>query len=132
MAKSYNDVLNHSEVNADAFELVIDAAMDKAVMNKGVVVIDTPSGITDEIFTILVGRYKAVGWNRVSMNLKTITFEKDVKICGCGKIFSYNSSDIKPDSRDGDYLVCPGCGKFIAVRTTTYNQYNSGGQWGDH
>lgn len=37
------------------------------------------------------------------------------KVCGyCDTEFTYTSSDVKPDFRDGDYVICPVCGKFLA------------------
>lgn len=35
----------------------------------------------------------------------------------CGGEFTYQNEDIQPDSRDGNYVICPtaGCGQFIAV-----------------
>jgi len=44
------------------------------------------------------------------------TKEKEFnKKCGnCTTEFSYTSSDIQPDWRDGDYVICPVCGKFIS------------------
>jgi len=44
------------------------------------------------------------------------TEEKEIpKTCGdCYTDFTYTLSDVKPDWRDGDYVVCPICGKFLA------------------
>lgn len=36
------------------------------------------------------------------------------KCSNCNTEFSYTSDDVKPDFRDGDYVVCPVCGQFIA------------------
>lgn len=33
----------------------------------------------------------------------------------CKTKFSYNSHDVKPDQRDGDYVICPVCKSFINV-----------------
>lgn len=33
----------------------------------------------------------------------------------CKTVFEYSNSDIQPDFRDGDYVVCPKCGKFISA-----------------
>ncbi len=43
--------------------------------------------------------------------------EKETKEkCGkCKTRFAYTQSDIKPDFRDGNYVVCPSCGAFIAA-----------------
>lgn len=38
------------------------------------------------------------------------------KTCSkCKTKFSFVKEDIKPDSRDGDYVICPKCGAFIAA-----------------
>lgn len=34
-------------------------------------------------------------------------------ICRCGCEFIADENDQKKDPRDGDYVVCPTCGKFI-------------------
>lgn len=31
----------------------------------------------------------------------------------CDTDFSYNDSDVNSDFRDGDYVKCPVCGKFL-------------------
>ena len=39
------------------------------------------------------------------------------KTCSkCKTKFSFTSDDINPDWRDGDYVICPKCGAFIAAR----------------
>lgn len=39
------------------------------------------------------------------------------KTCsGCKTKFSFTNEDIKGDWRDGDYVICPTCGAFIAAR----------------
>lgn len=39
------------------------------------------------------------------------------KTCSkCKTKFSFTSADIKPDFRDGDYVICPTCGAFIAAK----------------
>jgi len=45
--------------------------------------------------------------------------EKKTMCCYCKTIFVYNNSDIKPD-RDGSYVVCPSCEKFIAADYLTH------------
>jgi hypothetical protein len=39
--------------------------------------------------------------------------EEKVKCKTCKTVFTYNRSDVKDDWRDGDYVICPGCGGFI-------------------
>lgn len=34
----------------------------------------------------------------------------------CKTIFEYTQTDIQPDSREGDYVVCPVCESFITAR----------------
>jgi len=34
----------------------------------------------------------------------------------CSTVFSYTQSDVQPDSRDGDYVICPVCGGFISAK----------------
>lgn len=33
----------------------------------------------------------------------------------CDTIFSYTIEDVKPDPRDGNYVICPVCNTFINV-----------------
>ena len=49
--------------------------------------------------------------------IKTGKIKDSTKItCGyCESILEYNSTDIKRDFRDGDYIICPICGKFLSV-----------------
>lgn len=42
------------------------------------------------------------------------------KQCGCE--FAFEQEDIKIDNRDGNYVVCPYCGKFI--NTDKFNLNN--------
>lgn len=35
------------------------------------------------------------------------------KKCDCKTEFSYTNSDVQSDFRDGDYVICPVCGKFL-------------------
>ena len=124
MAKSYNDIANKVSTEADAFEVMVDAALDKAVIKDGVIEIDAPLGITEDIFAILVSRYKAVGWDSVTVPSNgRIKFTKKVKTCSCGETFVYKDSDIHPDSRDGNYLICPGCGTFINVGSSVNSHH---------
>jgi len=44
------------------------------------------------------------------------TVEKEETCHKCGTVFSYNNIDIQPDWREGDYVVCPKCGGFIAAK----------------
>lgn len=37
------------------------------------------------------------------------------KTCSCGTSFTYENKDIQLDPRDGNYVLCPSCGKFINV-----------------
>ena len=38
------------------------------------------------------------------------------KKCGyCTAVFTYTKSDIQPDWRDGDYVICPCCKKFLST-----------------
>ena len=39
----------------------------------------------------------------------------------CKTVFTYNKTDVKPDFRDGDYVICPNCGKFIAAKSFLSN-----------
>ena len=41
--------------------------------------------------------------------------EKKMKCTSCGCVFMYDRSDIKTEQRDGDFVICPTCGKFITV-----------------
>lgn len=41
--------------------------------------------------------------------------EKKMTCSECGCVFMYNRSDIKTEQRDGDFVICPTCGKFITV-----------------
>jgi hypothetical protein len=41
----------------------------------------------------------------------------------CKTVFSYEKSDVKPDNRDGDYVVCPCCGRFIAAKSFLPNPF---------
>lgn len=41
--------------------------------------------------------------------------EKEVHCHRCNTLFSYNNKDIQPDSRDGSYVICPGCKTFIGA-----------------
>lgn len=34
----------------------------------------------------------------------------------CRTKFSFTIDDIKPDWRDGDYVICPKCGSFISTK----------------
>jgi hypothetical protein len=45
---------------------------------------------------------------------ETVERCKNCKNCGCR--FTYAHKDIQRDWRDGDYVICPTCGKFIAVK----------------
>lgn len=38
------------------------------------------------------------------------------KCSKCSTKFSFNNADIKPDFRDGSYVVCPTCGNFISAQ----------------
>ena len=42
------------------------------------------------------------------------------KDCGC--VFVFDNSDVKSDQKEGDWVVCPTCKKFITV--TDRNFYN--------
>lgn len=33
----------------------------------------------------------------------------------CKTVFEYVKADVQSDFRDGDYIVCPKCGKFITA-----------------
>lgn len=46
-----------------------------------------------------------IGNNKIKEYFKTCIY--------CDTEFSYNDSDVKPDFRDGDYVICPVCGKFL-------------------
>lgn len=39
--------------------------------------------------------------------------EKEKTCYNCKTVFSYTRKDVKPDQRDGDYVICPVCGKWI-------------------
>lgn len=42
--------------------------------------------------------------------------KKTLKTCeNCKCEFAYVKSDVKPDQRDGDYVICPCCGKWINI-----------------
>lgn len=41
--------------------------------------------------------------------------EKEMKCDNCGCVFMYDRSDIKSDQREGDWVECPTCKKFITV-----------------
>lgn len=41
--------------------------------------------------------------------------EKRMTCLECGCVFMYDRSDIKTEQRDGDFVICPTCGKFITV-----------------
>lgn len=43
---------------------------------------------------------------------ENVRYQQTCKTCGC--VFAYTKSDVKPDQREGDYLVCPTCTKFIS------------------
>lgn len=35
----------------------------------------------------------------------------------CKTKFEYVKSDVQSDWRDGDYVICPSCGKFISAKS---------------
>jgi len=35
--------------------------------------------------------------------------------CDCGSLVEFARKDVKPEQRDGDYVVCPGCRSWIAA-----------------
>ena len=42
--------------------------------------------------------------------------------CGrCHGVAEYERKDVTRDQRDGDYVVCPSCGSFIAAATLTWH-----------
>lgn len=41
--------------------------------------------------------------------------EKKMTCSECGCVFMYDRSDVKTEQRDGDFVICPTCGKFITV-----------------
>lgn len=46
-----------------------------------------------------------------------IKIKETKKTCSnCKTKFSFTNEDIKPDTRDGDYVNCPKCKAFIAVK----------------
>ena len=48
--------------------------------------------------------------------------KKTKKTCkGCKCVFTYISSDIHVDNREGNYVICPTCGSFISVVDMSYN-----------
>lgn len=46
--------------------------------------------------------------------IKEIEITESCKDCKC--VFVYTSSDVIFDQRDGDYVKCPTCKKFIASK----------------
>ena len=45
--------------------------------------------------------------------------ESILKTCGyCSTELEYNNSDIKHDFRDGNYIICPVCQRFLAISQT--------------
>lgn len=51
---------------------------------------------------------------KVKTTGKIPTEEKNKKCYNCKSVLTYSPKDIEQD-RDGRYIVCPTCGKFIAV-----------------
>ena len=45
--------------------------------------------------------------------------EKRITCPKCGCVFMYEPCDIHSDQREGDYVVCPTCKKFIYVHWET-------------
>lgn len=46
---------------------------------------------------------------------------KEVQIrCTCGCDFAYTKNDIHHDQRDGDYVICPWCKRFINHNYAAY------------
>lgn len=45
--------------------------------------------------------------------------EKKMECKNCGCVFMYERSDVHSDQREGDYVVCPTCKKFINVHWGT-------------
>lgn len=45
--------------------------------------------------------------------------EKKMECKNCGCVFMYEPCDIHSDQREGDYVVCPTCKKFINVHWET-------------
>ena len=41
--------------------------------------------------------------------------ERKMECNNCGCVFMYEQEDIHSDQRDGNYVVCPTCKKFINV-----------------
>ena len=39
--------------------------------------------------------------------------EKEVTCSKCKTTFAYTKNDVKPDFRDGDYVICPICQSWI-------------------
>lgn len=78
---------------------------------------------------LLTGRFRKgnhgvripCGWqNKIIMKIikrgvspKIAEIEKECK--KCKTMFAYIESDIHPDARDGNYVICPVCETFINV-----------------
>ena len=45
--------------------------------------------------------------------------EKKMECKNCGCVFMYDFRDIHSDQREGDYVICPTCKKFINVDWAT-------------
>jgi predicted Zn finger-like uncharacterized protein len=48
-----------------------------------------------------------------------------VRTCGnCQTQFEYDRSDIHSDQREGDYVKCPTCTKYINHSTNNFDKFN--------
>lgn len=51
--------------------------------------------------------------------------ERKMECNNCGCLFMYEQKDIYSDQREGNYVVCPTCKKFINVYGVGYNKRNT-------
>ena len=41
--------------------------------------------------------------------------------CMCESLVVFDKSDIQPDSRDGSYVVCPVCSRWISISVLSWS-----------
>lgn len=45
--------------------------------------------------------------------------EKQITCYNCNTVFAFMPEEVKYDYRDGDYIICPVCTKFIDAKQAT-------------
>jgi transcription elongation factor Elf1 len=51
----------------------------------------------------------------ISRGVNPDTVPKDMKCYHCNTVLRYVPSDVHHDQRDGSYVICPVCGKYLAT-----------------